>query len=71
MYFDDHNPPHAIIMNLKLKSVLLILVYYKSDLPPKALSLVLEWTRLHQEDLLKDWELAVGKKPLFNIEPLK
>ncbi len=55
MYFDDHNPPHAITMNLKLKSVLLILVYYKSDLPPKALSLVLEWTQLHQEDLLKDW----------------
>ena len=73
MYFDDHNPPHfhAIYNEFKAEICISDFSLLKGDLPPKALSLVLEWTRLHQEDLLRDWELAVSKKPLFNIEPLK
>jgi hypothetical protein len=40
-------------------------------LPPKALGLVMEWADIHKDELLKDWELAKAKEPLFQIEPLK
>jgi hypothetical protein len=43
----------------------------EGDLPPKALGMVTEWTKLHQEELLTEWDLARSKKPLFDIEPLR
>ena len=40
-------------------------------LPPRALGLVMEWADIHKDELIKDWELARAKEPLFQIEPLK
>ena len=42
----------------------------EGKLPPRVLSLVLEWAFLHREELLQDWELAVKEKPLKKIKPL-
>jgi hypothetical protein len=39
-------------------------------IPPRALGLVMEWAEIHKDELLKDWDLASQKKPLFKIEPL-
>jgi hypothetical protein len=39
-------------------------------LPPRALRLVQEWTALHVEELLADWELARQGEPLLRIPPL-
>jgi hypothetical protein len=41
------------------------------DLPPKALGLVMEWARIHQTELKRDWDLAVHKKALEPIAPLE
>ena len=39
-------------------------------LPPRALALVVEWARLHHDELLANWERAPRDEPLVAIEPL-
>jgi len=39
--------------------------------PTRALRLVLEWTALHRQDLLEDWQLARQGQPLKPIAPLE
>jgi hypothetical protein len=39
-------------------------------LPGRQLRLVKEWTELHQEELLANWERARQDQPLERIEPL-
>jgi hypothetical protein len=43
----------------------------EGDLPPRAISLVLEWAFLHRDELLTEWELAGKHEPLFWIKPLE
>ena len=60
MYFlqSEHNPPHihAIygedMAAIDIRSGEVI----EGGLPPKALSLVLEWMGLHKDELLEIWE---------------
>ena len=33
--------------------------------------MILEWTALHQEELLQDWELCASLQTPFPIEPLE
>lgn len=35
------------------------------DLPAKALGLVIEWAKLHQQELVQEWNLAKDHKTLF------
>ena len=73
MYFDDHNPPHfhatygefEILININDFSI------YTGYLPGRAFGLLMEWTLIHQVELLKNWELMRQSLPLENIEPLK
>lgn len=37
----------------------------------RALGLVQEWRQIHQDELRKEWELAINKKQLFPIKPLE
>jgi hypothetical protein len=39
-------------------------------LPPRALRLVREWTQLHRDELLANWERARDCDPLDQIDPL-
>jgi len=41
----------------------------KGELSEKKLSKVLAWAKEHANDLLKNWRLAMAKKPLERIEP--
>jgi hypothetical protein len=41
------------------------------NLPRRQLRLVQAWAELHADELAADWRLAVGKKPLHPIEPLR
>ncbi|MBP5737105.1 MAG: DUF4160 domain-containing protein [Acidaminococcaceae bacterium] len=60
MYFQqsEHNPPHIHAMygddiaavEIQTGDIL------EGDLPPKALSMVREWTELHKTDLLQIWK---------------
>ena len=73
MLFDDHNPPHFHVEYNEFKAIISInnLNIMKGDLPPKALGLVMEWAKLHQGELIKEWDLAKAKKQLFKIDPLQ
>lgn len=73
MYTDEHNPPHfhvrynedtAIIDIKKLKLT-------EGQLSRRALSLVLDWAELHQQELLDDWDLCQKMELPKKIKPLK
>jgi hypothetical protein len=72
MYFDDHPPPHfhafyggqEVLVDFRRVSV------YAGRLPPRALGLVMEWTALHQDDLLRLWDAARRQEALWKIDPL-
>jgi hypothetical protein len=73
MYYSDHEPPHFHARYGREKALVAIetLQVLRGRLSPRALGLVMEWTALHQEELLKNWELARSQAPLNEIEPLK
>ena len=60
MYFQqsEHNPPHIhalygddiAAVEIQTGDIL------EGNLPPKALSMVRDWTELHKNDLLKIWK---------------
>lgn len=39
--------------------------------PRRALSAVLDWYVLHQDELMANWEAAMNRKLLSKIEPLE
>lgn len=73
MNFDDHNPPHFHAEYGDFKVIIKIIDYtvLKGELPPRALGLVIEWTSLHKEDLLRNWALSKEKAALAKIAPLE
>ena len=73
MYYSDHEPPHFHARYGTEKALIAIetLQVLRGKLSPRALGLVMEWTALHQEELLKNWELARSQAPLNKIEPLQ
>ena len=72
MYYDDHGVPHFHAAygedeaSIGIDSATLL----GGELPARALRLVLEWARLHREELIEDWSLARDRKPLRRIDPL-
>jgi hypothetical protein len=73
MYFGDHNPPHfhAIYQEDTAEYDINTLLVIQGCLPSRAHAMVLEWASLHRDELLEDWKLAVEKKEIKKIEPLK
>jgi hypothetical protein len=73
MFYDDHNPPHFHVQYAEYQALIAIQDFrvIRGNLPPKALSMAIEWAALRQEELMKDWELMKAGKPLLPIEPLK
>lgn len=72
MYWDDHVPPHFHALYAEHEALINIrtLEVFRGELPPRALSLVLEWARGHQSELLEDWDLCVRKQHPKKIRPL-
>lgn len=72
MFYNDHGPPHfhavygsyAMTVSIREETV-------TGQFPNRALRLVLEWCKLHQGELLENWELARQRKPLKRIAPLE
>ncbi|MBO4319573.1 MAG: DUF4160 domain-containing protein [Treponema sp.] len=72
-YFDDHLPPHfhakygdaEALVDIGRSCVL------KGALPSNKLKLVLAWSELHRDELVKNWEKASKKLLPQKIEPLK
>jgi Domain of unknown function (DUF4160) len=70
MYYEDHPPPHFHAIYGDFEAVFGIQTEEILEGKLRALSLVKEWVRLHQGDLLEDWDLAEAKVPLKKILPL-
>ncbi len=72
MFYGDHSPPHFHARYGKNKVAIRILDFsiLEGGLPPRALGLVIEWAALHQQQLMRNWELAQRNQPPQRIEPL-
>ena len=73
MYYDDHNPPHfhARYGEHKVSVMIKDFVVMEGSLPPRVMGLVIEWTSLHRDELMADWERAKNNQPLAEIKPLE
>ena len=73
MYFRDHAPPHfhAIYAEHDAQIEIATGEIIDGKLPRRARSLVKQWTELHREALLNDWNLARVEQPLEPIPPLE
>jgi len=71
MNYNDHNPPrfHARYQDQE------VIIEIKSGITngkmsKRALQLIYEWMEKYESELLQNWELAKGRKPLKPIQPL-
>ena len=73
MFYNEHNPPHFHAKYGEHKASIRIDDYTVIDgyLPPRALSLVVEWANKYRDELLADWDAARANLPLNSINPLK
>ena len=73
MFYDDHAPPHfharygehEVAIQIDPVGVL------RGKFPPRALSLVIEWAQMYQQNLMDDWNYAANNKKLQKIPPLQ
>jgi hypothetical protein len=72
MYFADHPPPHFHALYAEFEALIAIRTFevIQGDLPPRALTLVLEWASQHRNELIRDWELCVQNQMPEKIRPL-
>ncbi len=72
MYFDDHNPPHFHASYAEHQAIIDIkkMELWSGYLPPRVLGLVIEWTAIHQAELMNNWEKAIKQEQLLQIKPL-
>ena len=69
LYYEDHNPPHfharaggdELVVQIDPVGTL------EGRLPTPDETLVLEWARSHQRDLMDNWERARQHEPLTAI----
>jgi hypothetical protein len=72
MFYRELNPPHfhayygdyEALIDIQKNELL------SGNLPPRVLGIVVEWTALHQEELMVNWERSKKQEPLQAIEPL-
>ena len=72
MYFGDHPPPHfhARYSGQSAKIDIDALQVIDGQLPARAMSLVMEWARLHQAELREAFVQAASLQSPGRIEPL-
>ena len=73
IYWQEHGVPHfhAKYGSHRASFGIVDLRLLEGRLPPRVTGLVLEWAAMHQDELLKDWELAMQKRALNPIAPLE
>ena len=72
MYYKEHAPPHfhAKYGGQRASFSIHELQLLDGKLPPRIISLVLEWAFLHRDELMADWERARREEALEKIDPL-
>ena len=73
MFYNDHPPPHFHVRYGRQKAIVSIetLAVIEGSLSPRVLGLVVEWARLHRDELRQDWQRAERHEPLKPIAPLE
>lgn len=73
MYFDDHDPPHFHAVYGDSEAMIAIdpVELIRGNLPPRAVSLVIEWTVIHQQELQENWNRLRTSQSVLRIEPLR
>ncbi|MFN6463324.1 MAG: DUF4160 domain-containing protein [Nostoc sp. DedVER02] len=73
MYYNDHPPPHFHVRYNQQKAIISIetLEILEGKLSSRAFKLILEWATLHQNELMKNWELARDNQILNSVLPLE
>ena len=73
MYWNEHNPPHFHVEYGDEDGVIDIqqLKMTKGNLSRRALNMIIDWTELHQEELLNDWDMCQKNLVPNKIQPLK
>lgn len=69
MWHDDHPPPHIHAAYQGFEALVDIEtgIVAEGFLPKKAAKMVKEWCIKHQDELMKNWELAQRFEPLERI----
>ncbi len=72
MYFNEHDPPHFHVKYNEYRAKINIenFAVIEGELPARVLGLVIEWTELHQKELLKNWETIIINGSYKKIDPL-
>lgn len=72
MYFDNHRPPHfhAIYGDSEAQVGINPIAILESNLPRRAISMVVEWATLHQGELMANWQRLRENQPAEKIPPL-
>lgn len=72
MNWRDHPPAHFHAVYGEHEALITLDgKVYSGALPTRALSLVREWLASHRDEIAADWELAMARRPLNQIEPLE
>ena len=73
IYYADHRPPHfhAAYGEHLAKIAIESLEVIDGALPKRAMELVLDWTRMHKQELLDAFKRAVECQPPGKIAPLE
>ncbi len=73
IFYDDHAPPHFHARYGEHEALIQIspLGVLKGSLPPRALSLVMEWAARYSDELKADWAKAERHEKLHRIAPLE
>ena len=73
MFYNEHAPPHFHVEYAEYFAVINIRTLELTDgkLPRRALGLVLDWAELHEEELMRDWDLCQQHQQPLQIAPLE
>ena len=73
MYWADHGPPHfhAIYGDSEATIDIRDGRVLHGTLTPRVLGMILEWARLHRDELLDNWELCATHQRPNQILPLE
>ena len=73
MFFEDHAPPHfhAEYNEFELVVGISPIKILKGKGPKRVESMVLEWTAIHQEELLLAWDQCSKPEQSIKIAPLE
>ena len=73
IYYGDHPPPHfhALYAGEVAKIAIDTLQVIDGSIPKRALALVLDWTSIHQQELLEAFNRAAALQAPGKIAPLE